>query len=365
MEDSNIPNPSSAVTQKTVNTKDVVRSYTSSVRPSFYVYNPSGLQRYEIAEGDNIFLIGYGDQCDITIDDPSIDNEQLIVVKLGDYCYFMDCGAHDHVSFNGVKKRQASVATESRMLMKIGKTWVVYLGIDAMKYVNESETVILRRSLVMGVAMGKNPEAELLLKSDQGETVSSNAPILVGTHSTCDYRITGKGIKPFHFMIYFSPNGAFIEDLTAGTPGLKVNDISSIGAHKIICDVTISIGEYDFYLYVYGNIERRCRTLFTALNPKPQLMLTSLSSPDTAPIILVESNQKLSVGRSEECDIVINDESVSRIHAFIIVRDKCLFLEDNNSANKSQVNLRSVEKTTVRAGDIVEFGHTDFLVHYQ
>ncbi|NQZ58745.1 MAG: hypothetical protein HRT88_14930, partial [Lentisphaeraceae bacterium] len=129
MEDSNIPNLSSAVTQKVVKTKDVLRSYTSAVRPSFYVYKPSGLQRYEIAEGENIFLIGYGDECDITIDDPSIDNEQLIVVKLGDYCYFMDCGAHDHVSFNGVKKRQASVATESRMLMKVGKTWIVYLGI--------------------------------------------------------------------------------------------------------------------------------------------------------------------------------------------------------------------------------------------
>jgi len=357
-----------AVTQQSIeglDTEGMFSRLASGVRPSFYVYQKRRLKRYEIAEGESIFKIGRGEDCDIVIDDPAISSEQLIVVKLGDYCYFMDCGTQDCVSFNGVRKRQESAPAESRMLIKVGKFWIVYLGIDAVDYLDERESVVLKRSLVMGDTLEREaPQAELLIKSEYGEWATSKAPILVGSHSTCDYRIDGPGIEPFHFMLYFNPQGAFVEDLTQGSPGIKVDGIKCIGAKPVSTDVTIDISNFDIYVYVYGNIKERCETLFSDFNNKTDLMLTALSPEDLDPIVLPFGNKRLKVGRNDECDITIEHPSVSREHAYIIVREKCFHLADNHSSNKCFVNLKPIEKSTVRPGDIIEFGHASYLVHY-
>ena len=52
-----------------------------------------------------VFRIGKGEECDITLEDKSISNIQISVVKLVNQYYFMDCGTEDRVSINGVKCR--------------------------------------------------------------------------------------------------------------------------------------------------------------------------------------------------------------------------------------------------------------------
>ena len=330
--------------------------------PSFYIYCENEKKNFRIPQDKDLFIIGKGEHCDITLNDQSVSTEQIAVLRLGNQCFFMDRGSLDCVSFNGVKSRQAVIPQEGRMIIKVGKTLIVYIGISSKNYNDEKSTVTLQRSLAAVAEYPANPEAELLLKSKSGEVASAGVPILVGSHKVCDYKVNG--IEPFHYYIYFTHQGIFIEDLTHGKPGIKVNDINALGAIPVLEDRTISIASFKMYLYVYGSIESRCNSLYKNHQEKPELALTLLSNPEAGLLVLPKSANKLSVGREESCDLFLDDASISRVHAHLQVRDKGLNISDNNSSNGTFHNLHKVEKVTAHPGDIVEFGSAAFLLHY-
>ena len=349
--------------QRALTQRDVINIPNDNrLVPSFFVYEKNKVKHIEIPKDESIFRIGRGEANDITLNDNTISDTQVSIVKVGEYCYFMDCGTKDCVSFNGVKKRQAIAKVDSRMIMKIGNTLVIYIGIDCRMY-DETDSILLKRSLITTHGH-RSSEAEVLLKCDQGEWYSDSAPILVGSHNTCDYKISGPLIQPFHFMVYFNKRGLFVEDLTHGTPGIKIDNLRLIGAKAITEDCAIFIDKKTIFLYVYGEVKDRCNSLFGELDETPNLALTNLKN-SLEPVALPKTNERLSIGRASTSNIVIPDPSVSRVHAHVVIRDKCLFLVDNNSHNKTFVNLKPISKSTVIPGDIVEFGDTPFMLHYQ
>ena len=67
---------------------------------------------------------------------------------------------------------------------------------------------------------------------------------------------------------------------------------------------------------------------------------------------------EVTLGRSTECDIVIEDPYVSRQHATLSVRDVDLFLTDLGSTAGSVVNGNSVVSSTIESGSEVVLGET-------
>ncbi len=324
---------------------------------SFLILKKGSIETIDVDPAENIFRIGKAEKNEITIDDQSISDIQVALVKLGDYIYFMDCGTKDIVSFNGVRRRQAIGEAKDRMIMKIGNTMVIYLGSSAEK---------IRQNAIKKAATStfQKPEGEFLLKSDKAEWFSDSAPVLVGKHQACDLVLDGPEIHDFHCLFYFNERGLFVEDLTQGKPGIKINDINSIGARPIKEDATILFGKTKVFLYVYDNLIERANVLFYNFNPKPNLAFTNLLS-NNDPVVLPRTNERLSIGRGSQCNIIVHDPSISRHHAEIAIREKCLLISDKKSHNKTYVNLKPIEKGTILPGDIVEFGDTPFLLHYE
>ena len=65
-------------------------------------------------------------------------------------------------------------------------------------------------------------------------------------------------------------------------------------------------------------------------------------------VILLENNKELTLGRSNETDVRINDISVSRIHAYLRFKDKQIFLYDNNSKFGTLILMRTpVDVTSI------------------
>ena len=60
--------------------------------PSFFVYEKNTVKQITISSEQSIFKIGRNKTCDICIDDNTISDYQLSVVRIGRLCYFMDCG---------------------------------------------------------------------------------------------------------------------------------------------------------------------------------------------------------------------------------------------------------------------------------
>ena len=72
-------------------------------------------------------------------------------------------------------------------------------------------------------------------------------------------------------------------------------------------------------------------------------------------------------GRSKECDIQIDDQSVSSKHARIVVEEdpflegqKHYYLEDLKSTNGTQVNNQLIKKQKLSNEDSLKIGFTQF-----
>jgi len=70
---------------------------------------------------------------------------------------------------------------------------------------------------------------------------------------------------------------------------------------------------------------------------------------------------EMSIGRSRECDVFLEDLAVSRLHATIRERsDGSYEIVDNRSATGTFVNGRAVARCVLKEGDIVQIGASRF-----
>lgn len=64
----------------------------------------------------------------------------------------------------------------------------------------------------------------------------------------------------------------------------------------------------------------------------------------------------LTIGRSVQCDIQIDDENVSRNHAELALRDGIVYLRDLKSTNGTYVNSKKVSEAPLADGDLILIG---------
>jgi two-component system, NtrC family, response regulator GlrR len=91
----------------------------------------------------------------------------------------------------------------------------------------------------------------------------------------------------------------------------------------------------------------------------PRLEWADDSGPRTA---IVE--RRCVLGSAAHCDIIIADQTVSRVHAEIEPRDEGVWVRDLNSRNGTFVEGVRVESACVLHGFTVRIGATDLHVHY-
>jgi len=67
--------------------------------------------------------------------------------------------------------------------------------------------------------------------------------------------------------------------------------------------------------------------------------------------------ERTTIGRSPECDIFLDDVTVSRQHAVLVERDGAFFIEDQGSLNGTFVNRRRIDSTAqLDNGDELQIG---------
>jgi len=68
--------------------------------------------------------------------------------------------------------------------------------------------------------------------------------------------------------------------------------------------------------------------------------------------------ERVLIGRTDQCDITINDSSVSRKHASIERKDGRFLLQDLKSTNGTSVNGTFVDVHVLNHGDKIRIGRT-------
>jgi pSer/pThr/pTyr-binding forkhead associated (FHA) protein len=73
---------------------------------------------------------------------------------------------------------------------------------------------------------------------------------------------------------------------------------------------------------------------------------------------LVLSGERMTLGRSRDCDLVLDDPNVSRRHAELRITDEGWTIADLGSTNGIKVGGRRVAKARLSPGDEVTVGLT-------
>lgn len=104
------------------------------------------------------------------------------------------------------------------------------------------------------------------------------------------------------------------------------------------------------------------RTASVQLDKLGQFMASDLSQALIAPVVKGDRNpfEFISVGRASNCDIVLADSSVSKLHGYLkVLSPSTAEVTDGGSKNGTRVNGVLLEKRTprrVKSGDTILFG---------
>ena len=80
---------------------------------------------------------------------------------------------------------------------------------------------------------------------------------------------------------------------------------------------------------------------------------------------IVTEKKRLSIGRTRDNDIVLENRGVSRKHAFIEQNDNAAVVMDNESLNGTFVNNRKINEEILRNEDVITIGKYSLIYHSQ
>ena len=90
------------------------------------------------------------------------------------------------------------------------------------------------------------------------------------------------------------------------------------------------------------------------------MLKIQLKGRDSEAVWVVEKNY--GIGRDAANHLVLDDDSISPVHARLITKDNKLYLKDNNSQTGSFVNERRVTQKQVTPGDLIRLGAVEIAV---
>lgn len=90
--------------------------------------------------------------------------------------------------------------------------------------------------------------------------------------------------------------------------------------------------------------------------PKPRSASLRVVRGPRPEVVFSLGDEPMTIGRNPQCDIFLNDMTVSRAHATIEPSAEGYVVRDHNSFNGLWVNNRFVEEATLRPGDMLQVG---------
>lgn len=173
----------------------------------------------------------------------------------------------------------------------------------------------------------------------------------IGRSQSCDIVLAADNVSRRHARLFTVEGRCYIEDLKAAN-GIWLNGKRIFNVTELPRSAQVRIG--DFFLHIEGAAFARPmgNSTFAHLIP----VHGGIAEP-------FELNRPTTlIGRGKDCTAVVNDASVSRIHAKI-TRDPSgrVMLEDLRSSNGVFVNERRVDVQDLQHGDRVRFGTVGFV----
>lgn len=169
-------------------------------------------------------------------------------------------------------------------------------------------------------------------------------------------RLTERNISRLHARLFRQgDNDWTIEDKSSYT-GSFVNGERLAAPRTLKHGDTIQLGDYRLELMDESQQAVDARSI-DALVSAAQLpdRFVVVQGPGVGTVYPL-AEQKLLVGRGEECQIALDDASVSRVHVEVLRTEHGLMILDQGSSNGLRINGADLPSAMLRSGDVVELG---------
>ena len=175
------------------------------------------------------------------------------------------------------------------------------------------------------------PKAVLINKENGKKLAISTYETSLGRAKSCDIQLASTLASRAQAVISRRKKGWYITD-TESKGGTFVNGEKIEEPTRIYHSDTITLGGVD-YTFIAPHASRS-EAPAAAVNQNVHGYLVNLATGFEYPI----QNGRLLIGRSDTCDVVIEDITVSRVHAIVQYTDEGWVVKDNDSKAGVGVN---------------------------
>lgn len=176
------------------------------------------------------------------------------------------------------------------------------------------------------------PKAVLINKDSGKKLAISTYETSLGRAKSSDIQLASTLASRSHAVISRRKKGWFITDTDSKT-GTFVNGEQTEGATRIYHGDVIGIGGVE-YTFIAPHASRSEGEAPVQANKAVHGGLVNVATNYEYPI----ENGRITIGRNESCDVVIEDMSVSRLHAVVQYTDEGWVVTDNDSKAGVGVN---------------------------
>jgi ABC transport system ATP-binding/permease protein len=205
---------------------------------------------------------------------------------------------------------------------------------------------------------------KLNVEDDQGNVTTVNLvreEYSIGREAGNSVRLTERNISRKHAVLARRSDGWVLRD-GGSYNGCFVNGNRVAGEQELAHTDLIQLGDYRLELVdeaMRGADAKKAtipvRPLSQTLKELPDRLVMLAGPAVGVPFSLLES--KVLVGRGEDCDLPINDTSVSRLHAEIHSMGQGRYeIVDMDSSNGVRINGVDLKRGFLEAGDVLELG---------
>lgn len=177
------------------------------------------------------------------------------------------------------------------------------------------------------------PKAVLINKDSGKKLAISTYETSLGRAKNSDIQLASTLASRSHAVISRRKKGWFITDTESKT-GTFVNGEQTEGATRIYHGDVIGIGGVEYTFIAPHASREESEAPIQAANTAVRGGLINLATDYEYPI----QGGRLTIGRNENCDVVIDDITVSRLHAVVQYTDEGWVVTDNESKAGVGVN---------------------------
>lgn len=180
-------------------------------------------------------------------------------------------------------------------------------------------------------------------------------PRVFGRGEDSDVVLGSRSVARHHMRVWDQDGAVMVEDLTGGRD-IKVDGEEVAGTFELHPGSQMEAGVFTFS--VPGKIETDFDARPIEEGQRPPVLAGTKGATKGLEIELQPGDND--VGRDPELYLVIDDPSVSRLHARISVEAEGAKVVDMRSSNGTFVNNRRVETKALESGDLLRFGNLEF-----